>query len=66
MVKELTVKAEVLGVGLGADELKAALHEVAHRPRVLVQVARREALVRAVEEREQLALLHNTVILYSL
>jgi hypothetical protein len=45
-----TVEAHILGEGLGAEELEALVGEEAHRVRVAVQVARREALVRVVEE----------------
>ena len=53
----LTVEAEVFGERLRAEHFEAARLEVAHGPGVALQVARGEALVRRVEEREQLALL---------
>ena len=59
---KLTVKPEVLGVRLSAKELEASLGEVADSPRVLLKVTGREALIRAVEEREQLAFLFTMTI----
>lgn len=62
LTRPLTVKAKVLSVRLGADQLEPSLDEVAHRPRVLVEVAWSEALVRAIKEREQLAFLQRNNI----
>ena len=52
-----TVEAEVLREGLRDERLEAASDEVARGGRVGVRVARREALIREVDHREQLALL---------
>ena len=49
----LTVEAEVLGEGLGAEQLKALRHKVADGPGILVQAARRKALIGRVKEHKQ-------------
>lgn len=46
----LSVQSRVLGETLAHEERHASLDKVPHRPRVVLQIARREALVRAVEE----------------
>ena len=56
----LTVEAEILGVGLGNEELEALLDEVADGPVVCTKGTRSEALVGAVEEGELLPLLHDS------
>lgn len=53
----LTVETEVLGEGLRNAQLEALLDEVVDGPGVLGQIARGEALVRAIEEREMRLLL---------
>jgi len=55
----LTVQAEVLGEGLGDAQLEALFNEVADRPGVAGQIARREALVGGVEKGEVAALTHH-------
>ena len=52
----LPVEAEVLGEALRDAQLETLLDEIAHRPRVALQIARGEALVCAVEEREMTSL----------
>lgn len=55
----LTVQTEVLGEGLRDAQLEPLLDEILDRPRVANEIARREALVRGVEEGEVVALLHD-------
>lgn len=55
----LTVQTKVLGEGLGDAELEALIDEVADRPRVAGEIARREALVCCVEERKVLTFAQN-------
>mgnify|MGYP001810630055 CR=1 FL=1 len=51
------IEAHVLGERLGDGQLVAVLNELAHRERVLVDVAAGEALIGRVKKREQLSLL---------
>ena len=62
-----TVEAEVLREGLRDERLEAAPDEVARGGRVRIRVARREALIREVDHREQLTLLrapHTFTLMY--
>lgn len=49
----LTVESEVLGEGLGTEELESFRHKVADGPGVLLQAPRCKALVGRVKEGEQ-------------
>ena len=53
-IRRLTVEAHVLGEALSDEELVLFLDEISHGRGVLVQVARAEALVGDVKEREEL------------
>mmetsp|Transcript_113311 Transcript_113311/g.321258 ORF Transcript_113311/g.321258 Transcript_113311/m.321258 type:complete len:321 (+) Transcript_113311:413-1375(+) len=54
----LTVQAQVLGKGLAQEHLEAHPLEVAEGPRVLIQVTRRVALIRAVHQGDESPFLH--------
>lgn len=54
--RPLAVQAEVLGERLRDAEFETLRDEVPHRPRVVLKIARGEALVGAVEEGEVLLL----------
>lgn len=53
----LTVESHVLGEGLGQNDVVTLFDEVTHGPGVAVDVSAGEALVRHVEEHEQVPLL---------
>ena len=57
----LTVKSEVLGEGLRGEQLELFGNEIAQALCVRIQVAGREALIRAVEEREQVVFLSEKI-----
>lgn len=53
----LTIKAHVLGEGLGQHDIVALFNEVAHRPGITINISTSEALIGHVEEHEQIPLL---------
>jgi len=55
----LSIEAEVLGEGLSDTQLEALLDEIADCPSVVIEIAGSEALVCAVEEREEVFALHD-------
>lgn len=57
--RALAVQAEILGKGLRDAELKALIDKVADGPDVARDVARREPLIRRVEEGEMCAVAHH-------